>query len=189
MKRSEVSTGASGNRQVPAKPGRQGEGPPLPRGERREANVAAKETGETELKIQMTPLIDVTFLILIFLMILPFKTLERKVAAFLPKDRGQAPTDIRLTDPPKITVALRPSSDRGESRLKLLDSPLGSGEGAFLALDDGIAAIHARSPELGGEINADGEVPHADVVRTVDAFLKAGVTDIQFQGARMPGPR
>ncbi|MEN8150118.1 MAG: biopolymer transporter ExbD [Planctomycetota bacterium] len=34
----------------------------------------------------MTPLIDVTFLLLIFLMLLPMRSLERQVAAFLPRD-------------------------------------------------------------------------------------------------------
>ena len=32
----------------------------------------------------LTPLIDVTFLLLVFLMLLPMRSLERKVAAFLP---------------------------------------------------------------------------------------------------------
>ena len=35
----------------------------------------------------LTPLIDVTFLLLVFLMLLPMRSLERKVAAALPRDR------------------------------------------------------------------------------------------------------
>lgn len=34
----------------------------------------------------MMPLVDVTFLLLVFLMILPMQTLERKVRALLPRD-------------------------------------------------------------------------------------------------------
>ena len=34
----------------------------------------------------MTPLIDITFLLLVFLMLLPMRSLEKQVAAFLPTD-------------------------------------------------------------------------------------------------------
>ena len=149
--------------------------------------MAKAKNDDPAIRIQMTPLIDVTFLILIFLMVLPFKTLERKVAAFLPKDRGWAPTLEKVPDPPKISVVLKPAAASGDTRVKLLDSTVGTGEPAFLTLDASIARIHRESPELIGEINADGEVPHSAVVRTLDAFLKAGVTDVTFVGA--PPPR
>ena len=34
----------------------------------------------------MTPLIDMTFLLLVFLMLLPMRSLERQVRAYLPTD-------------------------------------------------------------------------------------------------------
>ncbi len=38
----------------------------------------------------MTPMIDVTFLLIIFFLCIDFKTLEAKLPAYLPKDRGSS---------------------------------------------------------------------------------------------------
>ena len=67
------------------------------------------EGSAEDIKLQITPMIDVTFLLLIFFMLLPFRSLERKLAAFLPKDRGLAKTKIKLEEVPKITVELKRS--------------------------------------------------------------------------------
>jgi biopolymer transport protein ExbD len=146
-----------------------------------------KNEPETDLKLNMTPLIDVTFLILIFLMVLPFKTLERKVAAFLPKDRGLAKTKIKLEEKPKITVTLKRTKTETQTRVVLMDRPIGVDDQGFLALDQQIAAIAKNDKEIPGEINAWPEVPHQDVIRTIDAFMKAEVTDITFVGTAPPG--
>ena len=54
---------------------------------------------DEEAKLSLTPMIDISFLILIFFMCLPFKTLEGKLAAFLPTDKGIAPTE---EEPPQV---------------------------------------------------------------------------------------
>ena len=55
----------------------------------------AKGTSDADdVKLQITSMIDVTFLLLIFFMLLPFRTLERKVAAFLPVGVGHQ-TDLK----------------------------------------------------------------------------------------------
>ena len=149
--------------------------------------MARKTKEPEELKLNLTSLIDVTFLILIFLMVLPFKTLERKVAAFLPKDRGLAKTKIKLEEKPKITVTLKRTREETQTRVVLLDRPLGVDSAGFSQLDQQIAQIAKNDKEIPGEINAWAEVPHQDVIRTIDAFMKAGVTDITFVGAPPPG--
>lgn len=51
----------------------------------------AKDAIKEEVKLELTPMIDVTFLILIFFMCtLKFKTLEGKLLSYLPTDRGLA---------------------------------------------------------------------------------------------------
>jgi biopolymer transport protein ExbD len=137
------------------------------------------------LKLNLTSLIDVTFLILIFLMVLPFRTLERKLSANLPQNVGM---DNRVApDPgPKLTVVLRPEAGSGETRVRLLDTQLGIGDVGFRLLDRRLGEIHASDPKIPGEIDAAGEVPHQDVIRTVDSFKRAGVTEIVFRGAKMP---
>ena len=60
-----------------------------------------KQIAEEESKLEMTPMIDVTFLLLIFFMCtIKFKTLEGKLEAFLPKDVGVNSSDA----PPKEKI-------------------------------------------------------------------------------------
>lgn len=49
-------------------------------------------------------------------------------------------------------------------------------------LDGWIATAADRRPRPPGEIAAAGDVPHESVIRAIDAFMKAGVTDITFRG-------
>lgn len=140
-----------------------------------------------DIKLQITPMIDVTFLLLIFFMLLPFRTLERKVAAFLPKDRGLAKTKIKLEEKPKITVELKRKKEEKVTRVKLLDQEIGSGQQGFTILDQRIKQIAGNNEELPGEINAWAWVPHRDVIRAIDSFMKANVTDLTFVGAPPPG--
>ncbi|MHC4470808.1 MAG: ExbD/TolR family protein [Planctomycetota bacterium] len=143
---------------------------------------------DEEVKLQITPLIDIVFLLLIFFMCaMKFKTLERKVAAFLPKDRGLAKTKIKLEEKPKITVELKRKKGEKGTRVKLLDSMIGIDDKGFQELDRRIKQISAADKTLPGEINAWAEVPHGDVVRAIDAFMKNEVFDITFVGAPPPG--
>ena len=59
-----------------------------------------------EVKPEMTPMIDVTFLLLIFFIVtLKFKTLEGRLDAALPKDRGTANTQIEEIE--KVDIVLK----------------------------------------------------------------------------------
>jgi len=145
------------------------------------------EGGGEDVKLQITPMIDVTFLLLIFFMLLPFRSLERKVAAFLPKDRGLAKTKIKLEEKTKITVELKRKFTESVTRVKLLDQEIGVDALGFKALRQRIAQIAKSNDELPGEINAWAWVPHKHVIQAVDAFMVAGVTDITFVGAPPPG--
>jgi biopolymer transport protein ExbD len=149
--------------------------------------MARKVKEPEEMKLNMTSLIDVTFLILIFLMVLPFKTLERKVQAFLPKDRGLAKTRIKIDEKPKITVTLKRTKNESQTRVVLMDTPIGNDAQGFKNLDSQIASIASNDKEIPGEINAWPYVPHQDVIRTIDAFMKAHVTDITFVGTAEKG--
>lgn len=63
-----------------------------------------KDPRDQDSKLEMTPMIDVTFLLLIFFMCtLKFKTLEGKLAAYLPKDVGGSAIDAI----PKEDIAIR----------------------------------------------------------------------------------
>lgn len=47
---------------------------------------------QKDAKSDMTPMIDAVFLLIIFFLCIDFKTLEAKLPAYLPKDRGSQPT-------------------------------------------------------------------------------------------------
>ena len=145
---------------------------------------------QEEVKLSITPLIDVTFLLLIFFMCaMKFKTLERKVAAFLPKDKGLIHDVVPFDDVPKITVMLKRQKGEKSTRVKLLDAEIGQDAPAFVVLDRRLQGIrsHPDNQDMPGEINAMPEVPHSDVVRCIDAFMKAGINNIEFVGTAPPG--
>lgn len=65
--------------------------------------VKQPETDETELN--MTPMIDIVFQLIIFFMLsLKFKTVERRIESMLPKDRGLAPTPTFPPDFLKVKI-------------------------------------------------------------------------------------
>jgi biopolymer transport protein ExbD len=147
--------------------------------------------GDEEVKLSITPLIDVTFLLLIFFMCaMKFKTLERKVAAFLPKDRGLAPTLERPEDKHPIAIELKRSGPEDNTKVWLYDQQLGIDEDGFNRLYKKVMDIADRFRGEGkdlppGDIHAWGDVPHADVVKAIDALMLAEVTEITFRGREL----
>ncbi len=55
--------------------------------------MSALDDAQEEVKPDMTPMIDVVFLMIIFFICIDFKILESKLPAFLPKDKGSQ-TDV-----------------------------------------------------------------------------------------------
>jgi biopolymer transport protein ExbD len=53
-----------------------------------------KELTKQGAQMDMTPVIDMSFLLIIFFICLPFKTLEGKLQAFLPTNKGINPTPV-----------------------------------------------------------------------------------------------
>jgi biopolymer transport protein ExbD len=54
--------------------------------------MSALEDAQEEVKPDMTPMIDVVFLMIIFFICIDFKVLESKLPAYLPKDKGSQST-------------------------------------------------------------------------------------------------
>ena len=51
------------------------------------------DDAQEEADVDMTPMIDVVFLLIIFFLCIDFKTLEAKLPAYLPKDKGSQTTE------------------------------------------------------------------------------------------------
>ena len=56
--------------------------------------MSAIDDAQEEAKADMTPMIDVVFLMIIFFICIDFKVLESKLPAYLPKDKGSLSTVV-----------------------------------------------------------------------------------------------
>ena len=169
-----------------------------------------KELAGEELTMEMTPMIDVTFLLLIFFMCtLKFKTLEGKLSAYLPKSVG---LNIDPSLPLEaVAIAVRPLQ-RGTKRYPPQDGqPYGpiyndpSGRKRFVwgpdrVLEYSIGSIKTTDLlEAGAQLariyqDRDGETPatidarpgtsYGDVVPLLDAATAAGFREITIVGER-----
>jgi biopolymer transport protein ExbD len=165
----------------------------------------------------MTPMIDIVFqLILFFLFSLKFKALSYRIESNLPKDRGIEATPQFVTPIPSIKISLfrlaAEDIDKAQTKIKI-----GGGnetilpnmkytadhrrtllrekerDALFNAVTNKIKELKGANPEFKGEIDTprpSGEaVPHADVMRILDCFIQAGVTEVNFVGAPSPLPK
>ncbi len=162
-----------------------------------------------EVEMEMTPMIDVVFLLLIFFMCtLKFKTLEGKLSAYLPKDVGVNQMDAEPIEKVEILMRvkkdgkkLRPdgspytSDDEAARRRFVYDATreLEYSVGPRKTRD--IAELARRLKKIQKDRVAMGQekVPvsidpragtvYSDVVKVLDAAIDADFRDITFVGA------
>lgn len=163
-----------------------------------------KELNEDKSELEMTPMIDVTFLLLIFFMCtIKFKTLEGKLAAYLPKDVGVNQSDAEPKE--KVEVKLKVLKEGTKRDPKDVNEPY-IGKGAFqygtdrviqysigpmktqdlATVGQRLKALYKADPERGMTIDPLPPAVNADVMRVLDRALQAGFTDITFLGAPAP---
>ena len=85
----------------------------------RKRNKVLREIEKEEAELNLTPMIDVVFLLLIFFLCIDFKTLEAKLAAYLPKDLGVNTTDAE----PIEKIDVRIICPKGKYGVKHRDKP------------------------------------------------------------------
>ena len=137
-------------------------------------------------ELSMTPMIDVTFLLLIFFMVAcKFKVFEGKLAAFLPKDVGENPHIVE--EPPELPlkVFLRWNAPRKRCRVTV--------GRIFCGYDsEGIARARQKVRQITqtgldkAEIEAGGDVRMNWLVQTLNMLTQAGLKEIQFTGSGNP---
>lgn len=94
------------------------------------------ELNEEKCELEMTPMIDVTFLLLIFFMCtLKFKVLEGKLAAYLPKDVGVNQMDAEPIE--KVEVLVRLKKDASGAKMAGQKLKPGRPPRPFVEGDDG----------------------------------------------------
>ncbi|MEZ6017954.1 MAG: biopolymer transporter ExbD [Planctomycetota bacterium] len=172
---------------------------------KRKGSMLADIAGE-DCKLEMTPMIDVTFLLLIFFMCtLKFKTLEGKLSAFLPKDVGVNQSEAE----PKEKIEIRMDVKNPGNRVRP-----GAGNVAYTAQDEAerkryvydssrvitfsvgakkttdleevrktLTNFYAQDKTRPATIDPRAGIITSDVVELLDVALDVGFTDITFVGS------
>ncbi|MHC4942510.1 MAG: ExbD/TolR family protein [Planctomycetota bacterium] len=145
------------------------------------AKNKSRDCAAEEVRIQITPMIDVTFLLLIFFLCsIKFKMLDGKLATYLPKDRGAASSYPHLLE--RIEISLK----------KSLPGPLG-----FQVFFNGLRmkdlrelffrlrAILETDDDLKAVIHPGQGIEYGDVIKVVNECLRAGLREITFSRPRL----
>ncbi len=162
---------------------------------------------DEEDTLEMTPMIDVTFLLLIFFMCtLKFKTLEGKLAAYLPKDVGVNSSDDPPIEKVEITLRVINAGTKIEPRRSESDPiiPWDGEPGTRYEYDtdrvveyavgprrtrnlDEISRVlvdlHEADDERPATIDARKGIVYEDVVKVLDAAIIAKFDEVTFVGA------
>lgn len=166
-----------------------------------------KKAAEDECELEMTSMIDVVFLLLIFfLCTLKFKTLEGKLAAYLPKDVGVNTSDAEEIEKVEIVVKVVSPGEKLDAYGRGPWDPTKDANGNYKRFSYGAGrklsyGVGPRKMSDVGELQtrltqiykADSERPatidsrpgtvYEDVVAVLDATLNAGFTQITFVGS------
>jgi biopolymer transport protein ExbD len=131
-----------------------------------------------EVKLELTPMIDVTFLLLIFFMVsMKFKVLEGKLQTELPKDVGVNAGEAILMEKMEIGIFNDPSREQG-IRVTLNSRPMPN----MATFRSQLKTYVELDPEQKATLYPDAAVNYEQVVKVVDQCLQADLTNITFAG-------
>jgi biopolymer transport protein ExbD len=158
-----------------------------------------EDIGKEEAKLDMTPMIDVVFQLIIFFMCnIKYKTLEGRLDAYLPKDVGVNQTEAEPVEKIEITIKVQNEGERrdpldmslpwsGEGRFEYVGRKLNYQIGPRKTADVGevqkiLAQLNREDPERKSTIDCRPGTVYADMIPVLDAAVDAGFTDITFVG-------
>jgi biopolymer transport protein ExbD len=123
------------------------------------------DTDEGIVGINVTPLVDITLVLLIIFMVVAKMVVSQSVPLDLPK--AASGTDVQVV----FSVELYANGEIAVDQNKL-------------ATDDALLPLareaHAKSADLRAVIKADGTVQHQRVIHILDLLKQAGVSKIAF---------
>lgn len=126
---------------------------------------SSRDDDEMISGINVTPLVDITLVLLIIFMVTAKIIVSQSLPLDLPK--AAAGQEVQLI----FGVELHASGDT------LVDGKKLANEDAILPL---AREAQAKNPELRAVIRADTTVPHGRVIRVLDLLKQAGVSKIAF---------
>ena len=161
------------------------------------------DIAQEEVEMEMTPMIDVTFLLLIFfLCTIKFKVLEGKLSAYLPKDVGVNQSDAEPKEKLEISIRVKEEggrvyasgSERGQTwqgekdrRFEFVGRKLTYSIGPrktekISDIAKWLKDFYRKDPERPSTIDCRPGTVYGDMVPILDAAVDAGFTDITFIG-------
>ena len=138
--------------------------------------MALKTSSSEELPtVNLTPMIDVVFLLIIFFMVgTQFTEKEKQIELTLP---GAGQLQAMVAPPDRREVAMTAGGD-----IYLDGAPV-----SMEQLTERLAEMQSLYPDLGVVVRADGTVQHQDVVKLYGAITRAGVADMAIAARTQPG--
>ena len=129
------------------------------------AGGSSNETDEAITGINVTPLVDITLVLLIIFMV----TAKIIVSQSVPLDLPKAATGTDVQTVFSIVMAANGSAQVDSRGIPNADAILAIARDA-----------HAKNAELRAVIKADSAVPHGRVIHVLDLLKQSGVTKIAF---------
>ncbi len=131
--------------------------------------------------INVTPLVDITLVLLIIFMVTARIIVSQSVPMDLPK--AASGTDIQVVFSALIGT---------DGKLVVDSRPMPDDEAVFALARE----AHAKNPEVRAVIKADSSIPHGRVIHILDLMKQAGIAKIAFgvspaapqAGAVLPKP-
>lgn len=130
-----------------------------------------------EVSVNLTPLIDVVFLLLIFFMVSTTFTRETQLSIDLPEAEGQ-PRDSSFDE---IEILIDESGSYRVNGQGLVDNQMRT-------LQAAIYKISAGDTTMPMTITADAQSAHQDVVRAMDAAGQMGFVHLSITTRQPPTP-
>ncbi len=130
-------------------------------------------TKKKDITVNITPLIDVVFLLLIFFMVSTSFTRETQIEIELPKASGEQ-LDIA---PEMVEISIDTEGNFYVNKQPLINSQIETLRKAILKLSDGDTTL----PLI---ISADAKAPYQSVVVAMDAAGQEGFTNLQMATRR-----
>ena len=130
-----------------------------------------------EVSVNLTPLIDVVFLLLIFFMVSTTFTRETQLSIDLPEAEGQ-PRDTSVDE---IEILIDESGSYRVNGQGLVDNQMRTLQAAIYKLSAGDTTMPMT-------ITADAQSAHQDVVRAMDAAGQMGFVHLSITTRQPPTP-
>ena len=131
---------------------------------------------QDDLELNITPLIDIVFLLLIFFMVSTTFQTESQLRVQLPEAAEDQPADTR--DPLEIVVNADGQYAVGGRELS---------DNEFATLVEALRDIAGDNRERPLIIRADARAPHQAVVRAMDASSRLGMRNLSIATSRQQG--